>query len=248
MIRSAVILAAGLGSRLKEKTEEKPKGFITIDGIPIIEYSIAKLLKVGIQRIIIGTGYKSIFYDGLRNKFPQIVCVKSEDYANTGSMFTLYNLRKEVKEDFLLLESDLIYEKSGLKELMEDVRPNLILGSGRTNSGDEVYIQADEKNRLINMSKDIGKLDSIHSELVGISKLSYQAFRVMCDFAVGEFQRTPKLDYESALVGISRQVDIFVKKNDNFPWCEIDDETHYNRAISVVYPIIRGRELNAKAD
>jgi 2-aminoethylphosphonate-pyruvate transaminase len=243
MIRSAVILAAGHGSRLKEKTEEKPKGFLVVDGKTIIERSIENLLEVGIQEIIIGTGYKKFFYENLKQIYSQIVCINNEQFAETGSMYTLYSLRKNINNDFLLLESDLIYEKSGLKELIEDVRVNLILGSGRTNSGDEVYIQVDQKDRLINMSKDIDKLDSIHSELIGISRLSYSAFQIMCDFAVEKFRVTPKLDYEYALVGISKNVDIFVKKKDDFLWCEIDDINHLNRALKVIYPKIREKEL-----
>jgi 2-aminoethylphosphonate-pyruvate transaminase len=95
------------------------------------------------------------------------------------------------------------------------------------------------------MSKDIGRLASIHSELVGISKLSYQTLRIMCDFAVGKFQEIPKLDYEYALVGVSKNVDIFVKKSDDFIWCEIDDEAHLSRAEQVIMPKIKARELNA---
>jgi len=245
MIRSAVILAAGLGSRLKERTGGKPKGFLVVGGKPIIERSIENLIEADIQEIIIGTGYEEHYYKNLKEKYSRIVCINNERFADTGSMYTLCNLSKEIKEDFLLLESDLIYEKSGLKELMEDIRPNLILGSSMTNSGDEVYIQVDEKNRLSNMSKDVGKLVSIHSELVGISKLSYQTFRIICDFALDKFQETPKLDYEHALVGISKKVDIFVKKSDDFIWCEIDNEAHLSRAEEVIMPKIKARELNA---
>lgn len=53
MIQTAVILSAGLGMRLKTKTDDKPKGFITLGKSPIIRESVDKLLDAGIERIII---------------------------------------------------------------------------------------------------------------------------------------------------------------------------------------------------
>ena len=54
MIKIAIILAAGLGSRLNERTEHIPKGFLQIDDKTLIVMSIDKLLDAGIEEIIIG--------------------------------------------------------------------------------------------------------------------------------------------------------------------------------------------------
>ena len=63
MITNAIILAAGLGSRIEKLTKSKPKGFIKIGETTLIERSINLLLQNGISKIYIGTGHKSIFYD-----------------------------------------------------------------------------------------------------------------------------------------------------------------------------------------
>ena len=63
MITSAVILAAGLGSRLKERTKLQPKGFLELENKSLIERSINKLISCGIENIYIGTGYLSEVYD-----------------------------------------------------------------------------------------------------------------------------------------------------------------------------------------
>ena len=68
MVRTAVILAAGMGTRLGERTKHEPKGFIRIGDTPIIEQSIRKLLKAGINRIVIGTGYLAEAYERLALK------------------------------------------------------------------------------------------------------------------------------------------------------------------------------------
>jgi CTP:phosphocholine cytidylyltransferase-like protein len=89
MIREAVIVGAGLGSRLKDMTKDRPKGFLELDGMYLVEMSVRKLIEHGIERIIIGTGYCSEWYDELAKKYPAIETVHNANYAGTGSMGTL---------------------------------------------------------------------------------------------------------------------------------------------------------------
>lgn len=246
MIKTAVILAAGLGSRLKDRTKTMPKGFLTIDEKPLIIHSIEKLAQAGIERIIIGTGYHSEFYEDLKSRFPLVECIKNDEYSSTGSMYTLYNIRNYINEDFLLLESDLLYDKRGLYELIEDDRSDVILSSGKTYSGDEVYIEADECNNLINMSKVSSELNSIYSELVGITKVSLDFYNKMCNYTCKALEQNSKLDYEKVIVAASKEKDIYVKKLEGYAWCEIDDESHLERALSKIYPKIKGSEENER--
>ena len=247
MIKTAGILAAGVGSRLSVITKHKPKGFVIIDGKPIIEHSVHKLIECGIEKIILGTGYLAEVYEEFAKDYPQIECVKCNDFASTGSMYTLYNMKNAIHGDFLLLESDLIYEKSGLKTLLDEKNEDAILSSDRTGSGDEVYIEADEYGNLINMSKNADELDNIHSELVGITKVSAVTLQKMCDFFENVFGDNPKLDYEYALIGISKNTRIHVTRINNYIWCEIDNEQHLNRALNIVYPMIAAKEKYDKS-
>ena len=172
MLKTAVILAAGLGSRLNNITKSKPKGFLNIEGTSLIKRSIDNLLSVGIQKIYIGTGYLSEAYDEFAQEYPQIETIKSKKYETTGSMYTLYNMKNKLEDDFLLLESDLLYERDVLKQLLYDSLKDIILGSGETKSNDEVFIQTDKNSNLINLSKNQNELESLDAELVGISKIS----------------------------------------------------------------------------
>ena len=56
MIKTAVILAAGMGSRIRERAGDRPKGFLLSDEKSIIEHSISKLIEAGVKKIFIGTG------------------------------------------------------------------------------------------------------------------------------------------------------------------------------------------------
>lgn len=246
MIRTAVILAAGTGSRLKDITKDRPKGFISIGGKPVIKLSIEKLFDAGIAKIIIGTGFLSDMYEQFAQKYPGIECIKNPAFKDTGSMRTLYSLRRKIDSDFLLLESDLLYEKRGLRILLEDTHEDVILSSRITFSGDEVFIEVDKGGYLVKMSKKIQELGHVHSELVGISKISLRVFKKMCGFAETAFPDNPKLDYEYAMVGISQEAKIFVRKEDDLIWGEIDNADHLRKARQIIYPKIRGRESNVK--
>ena len=129
MIKQAVIMAGGLGSRFGNRTEAMPKGFIEIDGVAMVERSVQKLIQAGIEEIIIGTGHCSEFYDELAKKYPIIKTVRNENYANTSSMGTLEVCAPLVKESALLLESDLLYDSIGLFVLQNEERDNVILAS-----------------------------------------------------------------------------------------------------------------------
>ncbi|MBQ3837650.1 MAG: NTP transferase domain-containing protein, partial [Treponema sp.] len=78
MVKQAIIAAGGLGSRFGDRTKEMPKGFIPIDGVPMVERSVQKLIASGVEEIIIGTGHCSEAYDELAKKYSVIKTVKNE--------------------------------------------------------------------------------------------------------------------------------------------------------------------------
>jgi 2-aminoethylphosphonate-pyruvate transaminase len=239
MIKTAVILAAGLGSRLKEKTKLQPKGFLELNGISLIKRSIDGLIASGIRKIYIGTGYLSEVYEYFALNYPQITCIKSDRYETTSSMYTLFNMKDTLKDDFLLLESDLLYEMDALTQLITDNKEDIILASGKTNSNDEVYIDTDKNLNLVAMSKRKEDLRFIYGELVGISKISQNRYKMMCE--AFENQDNSKIDYEYIMVETSKMLPFYVKKVENLIWCEIDDENHLNRALNEILPKIKAK-------
>lgn len=240
MVKTAVILAAGLGSRLKDKTELIPKGFLELEGESLIKRSISRLLDAGIEKIYLGTGYLSEVYDDFASKYTQISCIKSDKYRETSSMYTLYNMRNQISDDFLLLESDLLYEERALKELLNSEIDDIVLASGETKSNDEVYIEADKESNLIKMSKNSEDLNNISGELVGISKISQSRYNSMCK--AFEDLGNLKIDYEYIMVETSKSKPLYVKRVDDLVWCEIDDEDHLQRALDKILPKIEVKQ------
>ena len=245
-MRTAVIVAAGLGSRLKGRTQDQPKGFLEVEGVSLIERSIARIRAAGFERLVIGTGYLAEHYDALAERYRGTFAVetcRSDRFETTGSMYTLYSLRGLLDEDFVLLESDLLYEQRALTSLVEDPRRDVVLVSGFTDSRDEVWIEADAAGNLFNLSKNRDALGPVFGELVGISKISRETYRAACAFMEAELATRPKLDYEGCLVRVSRELHpIPLRKIDDLAWCEIDDEGHLERALARILPAIQARE------
>jgi 2-aminoethylphosphonate-pyruvate transaminase len=243
MIRQAVIMAGGMGTRLKEKTAVMPKGFIEIGDLPIVEWSVQKLFAAGIEEIIIGTGHGSEWYEGLALRYPGIRCIKNERYAETGSMGTLGCCAGAVHGDFLLLESDLIYDAAGLSVLINETHKNALLASGPTASGDEVYLEADERGCLRKHSKNREAIGTLAGELVGITRLTRDTLDKMAAYLGDHLSDQPKMEYETAMAEVSSGGDgIFIRKLEYYLWREIDDESHLAMARNIVYPRIREAE------
>ena len=242
MIKQAVILAGGLGSRLKDKTTSMPKGFIELNNLPIVESSIQKLIFYGIEEIIIGTGHCSEWYEKLSKRIPIIKLAHNSNYSQTGSMGTLACCAPLVKDDFLLLESDLVYDISGLNILINEIHKNVILASGETLSGDEVYLEADSDGFLVKHSKNINEIKTIGGELTGINRLTKETLNKMVSYMQENISSQPKMEYETAMsfVSFSSEIKnkIFIRKINNYIWCEIDDDSHLENARNNILPKI----------
>ncbi len=237
-LSKAVILAAGKGQRLGHLTMGVPKGFISLGEETIIEESIEKILLLGIKEILIVTGYMDYFYEQLKNKFNSITTVKNEKFAESGTMYSLYCARNFIDDKFLLLESDLIFESRGLVDVVESSRENCLLLSGRTQGGDEVYVEEVE-GMVSKISKDSKCLENVAGEFVGISKISVSLFRKMIQAGQEKFDTTLHVDYDmDCISGIAKENDIFFKKIDDLLWAEIDNESQFIRATKIYDQIL----------
>lgn len=225
MIKTAVILAAGMGTRFGKHTEYIPKGFIEYKGIPMVIRSIETLLSCGIKRIIIGTGYHQEAYEKLKVKYPQIETCYSPKYAETNSMYTLFNSKEAIGEDdFLLLESDIVFEKRAVLSLLESDKKNIMLIAPVTKFQDQYYVEMDKDGHLANCSINKEELDFC-GELVGIHKISNTFYSLMYNDYKIKCESYPKLGYEFELLQIAKeQSPMHVLKVDGLQWYEIDDE------------------------
>ena len=239
----AVILAAGTGTRLGARGIIKPKGFLKFGDRPIVEESVLRLLRANVEEIVIVTGHKKIFYERLAQRYAnRVVTIHNPLYAQSDSMYSLWLARAFLPDGGLLVESDLIYEYRALEELLGNPCEDVVLTSGMTGAGDEVYVEA-RGNRVTRISKEPEAADRVVGEFVGITKLSSQVFARMCRFAEERFRETLHVEYESeALSALTNEQLIEYHLILDLHWAEIDDPAHLARAEAVTYPAITRRD------
>lgn len=126
-----LILAAGMGKRLKELTQNNTKCMIEVNGVTLIDRVLHQLEKLQLSRIVIVVGYegkKLMEYIQTLEIHTPVCYVDNPIYDTTNNIYSLA-LAKEylLMEDTLLLESDLIFEDSVLQALLDDPRDTLAL-------------------------------------------------------------------------------------------------------------------------
>jgi len=242
VVTTAVILAAGQGTRLGKEARGQPKGFLRLGERPIVEESVLRLAALGIEDVIIVTGFAAASYEELARAYPSLVrTVHNPEFRSSGSMYSLHCARGATGGPFLLLESDIIYEPRALQVLLDHPSMDVILLSGPTAAGDEVFVETREGN-LVAMSKDRSRLGgAVAGEMVGISKVSSELFALMERIATTAFGESLAYDYETdCLVAAARERRIACEVVPDLLWAEIDDPGQLRRARERVYPRLQG--------
>ena len=127
----AIILAAGMGKRLKDLTQNNTKCMVKVNGVTLIDRMLHQIEKQHLSRIVIVVGYegqKLIDYIATLDIQTPIVYVNNPIYDKTNNIYSLA-LAKDwlCKEDTLLFESDLIFEDAVIDALVKDPRETLAL-------------------------------------------------------------------------------------------------------------------------
>lgn len=117
----AIILAAGMGSRMGKYTRYNTKCMVEVNGTRLIDRTIQQLLQLNVARIIIVIGYKGKeLQKYLINEYPDIniLFVNNAIFAETNNIYSLWLAKRYLEEDdTILLESDLIFDFSVLESI-----------------------------------------------------------------------------------------------------------------------------------
>ncbi len=120
-ITTALLLAAGMGSRLMPLTTNSPKCLTEVNGKSFLERLIENLILKGFKRLVIITGHqKQCIEEFLSDLSPDITIefIYSPLYKTTNNIYSLWMARQSIKEPFMLVEGDLIFDASLLDEMI----------------------------------------------------------------------------------------------------------------------------------
>ena len=240
----AIILAAGMGKRLKELTHDNTKCMVQVCGETLIERMLRQQDRLNLERIVIVVGYQGRrlidFVSSLDIKTP-IEFIENPIYDKTNNIYSL-SLAKErlLEDDTLLFESDIIFEDSVLDALVQDPRPTLALvdkyepwmdGTCVRLSGDDEIIEFIPGKKFNHLdSGDCYKTVNIYKFSRDFSRNAYVPFLEAYQKALGENEY-----YEQVLMVIAmlNNSELRAKRLDGEKWYEIDDIQDLDIATSI---------------
>lgn len=237
MNRKAIILVAGMGTRLKPLTLENHKCLTEVNGVAILENALKNLSTVGVSQVILVVGYlKDQIRDRIGSRFADMSITYAENniYDQTN---TVYSLQKglDVLKDYdemLLLEGDVFFHKEVLDDLISMDEPNVTVLEPYNDMLDGTFAELDQKGYVVDWThKSMRPEDYTVSDkykTVNIHKLSYTFIKGYLDSAIKviEEERGIKQPLENVMQRI-------VRKNPNLvkglvlsgqKWFEIDDQ------------------------
>lgn len=240
----AVILAAGMGKRLKELTKDSTKCMVPVNGVTLCERALRQLDNLELSKIILVVGYegqKLIDYVNTLNLKTPVVFIDNEIYYKTNNIYSLYMAKDYlVSEDTLLLESDLIFEEKVLRRLVADPYPSLAVVAKYEAWMDGTVVTLDEENNILDF---IGKKQFRYSDTDKYFK-TVNIYKFSKEFSATQY--VPFLEAYCKALGMNEYYEQVLKvitmldksgirgmRLDDEVWYEIDDEQDLDIAESL---------------
>jgi choline kinase len=215
----ALILAAGMGKRLGTYTKNNTKCMLPVHGRTLIERSLDSLIRAGVESCTLVLGYKKenvIAFLGSRYKTINLSYISNDIYDATNNIYSLY-LAKEtlLRDDTILLESDLIFDEEIPKDLIENRDKNLALVAKYDAWMDGTVVTIDAEKDSYYKTVNIYKFAKEFSQMVFVP------------FLEAYISAMGKNDYYEQVLGVinnleTKYLKALVLKDQK--WYEIDNE------------------------
>ena len=227
IIKTAVILAAGVGNRLKPLTNEIPKCMVEVSGKPLMEYILDGLQESGFERVIIVTGYRSDQIDNFLFNYPtslNITTTYNDVFDKTNNIYSLWLASDQLTDGFVLIESDIILDSEVLNQFKYPDRIALDLFCKFKHNGTTATV--DELNNLEDLYiKTSPPDDQCIYKTVNIYSFSNTTWQLLTDEIESNIQRgNVNCFYEKAIQKLikSRSLKLKMVNFSDVWWDEID--------------------------
>jgi choline kinase len=225
----ALILAAGMGSRIGPLTSDCPKTLLEVGGITILERMLDNILACGIDEFVVVLGF---LHERIRqfvdDTFPDldVQFVVNDRYRETNTGYSLM-LATELLEGspFVKFDGDVVFEKAILQQLLASSDENcLCIDRNIQLDAEEVKVILADGTRVLRASKSVAPEDAI-GESIGIEKIGASSAKVLATELrlmmqdVDNFQEYYEGAYERL---IENDTNFHAVDITGLDWCEID--------------------------
>lgn len=195
----AIILAAGMGRRLGDLTRENTKCMVEVNGVKLIDRTLSQLSELDLNRVIIVTGYKGASlrtyvgneYNGLKIEY-----IDNPVYDRTNNIYSLFLAKEKLQEDdTLLIESDLIFDDTLFRKIVDNPYPDLAMVAKYESWMDGTMVRIDSDNNIVNF---VPKAAFIYDDVDYYYK-TVNIYKFSKEFSRNEY--VPFLDAYSRVMG-----------------------------------------------
>jgi choline kinase len=203
----AIILGAGIASRLRPLTDNTPKCLLDVGSKNLLGRTIDALVANGFDELVVVTGYlKEMIESYISTHYPQLKVqyIFNKDYASTNNIYSLWLTKDAVKgQSILLLDSDILFDPLLITRLMESKYDNCLALNSHELGDEEIKVIVDDSDKIVEISKVCSISDAV-GESVGIEKFSAplvtQLFEELDDMILNKNQSN--IFYEAAFENI----------------------------------------------
>lgn len=237
----ALILAAGMGKRLRPMTDNIPKCMIPVNGVPILINTLDILSQFPVQEVIIVVGHKrEVVMDrvGDRYKGMTITYVVNEVYDKTNNIYSLWLAKDLIRDNVLLFEGDIFFEKALVELALKDENRNSVLVNSYKSYMDGTVLEVNgdlSVRRLIprrEQGEDFDFTDKYKT--VNIYNFTRGFFQNMLVPHLDAYLKTQSVnEYYELVLGVIIYIGkpkLYAAIADDIKWYEIDDANDLQKA------------------
>ena len=171
----AVILAAGIASRLRPLTDTTPKCLLKIGERCLLERAFDALIQNGFDEFIIVTGYRQQqIVDFLQAHYPtqDITFIYNDRYESTNNIYSLWLTRSYTDgQEILLLDSDIVFDPQIVEKLLHSDKDDILALNRHELGAEEIKVIVDDAQKVVEISK-VCSISYAIGESIGIEKMS----------------------------------------------------------------------------
>jgi choline kinase len=235
----ALILAAGVGKRLWQVTQHRPKCLIEIGGRSLLHRYLTALASVGIRRADIVVGYKQEMIRAAVERDSCGVAVKFlvNEQFHRGSISSLWIARTALDDDVIVMDADVLFHREILRRLVQSPYENALLMDETVRQTGEECMVVVAGGRVVALSKKMPDRYDYAGEGVGFLKVKHaDTPHVVASLRSCIDKEAWNMEYEDALLEYFRDVKVGHEKIGGLPWTEIDFVEDVKKAELEVLP------------